>query len=128
MTNEMFEALYGDLPTDDPRAALAPGADSAVGGEPEPTEEFIRDALRLVVDPEVGLDIVTLGLVYQVSVEQGVVTVVHTLTTPGCPMEHVIGDGIETVLGATRGVRGVKRHLVFQPEWHPGMIAEEGWS
>lgn len=132
MTDEMFEALYGALPTEDPRApALA--AQPAAAARPdaaaaaEVTEEFVLDALRLVIDPEVGLDIVTLGLVYELSVEDGVVTVVHTLTTPGCPMEGVIADGIETVLGAIRGVRAVKRQLVFEPSWHPGMIREEGW-
>ncbi len=91
------------------------------------TEEFVLDALRLVIDPEVGLDIVTLGLVYELSVEDGVVTVVHTLTTPGCPMETVIADGIEAVVGAIRGVREVRRQLVFEPGWHPGMIREESW-
>ena len=134
MTNEMFEAIYGHLPTEDPRAAPVasePVQPADPGAAPvataDVTEEFVLDALRLVVDPEVGLDIVTLGLVYELSVEDGVVTVVHTLTTPGCPMERVIADGIETVLGAIRGVRAVKRRLVFEPGWHPGMITEEGW-
>lgn len=121
MTNEMFEGIYGELPTADPRATAAEPP------PPEVTEEFVLDALRLVIDPEVGLDIVTLGLVYEVSIDDGVVSVVHTLTTPGCPMEKVIGDGIETVLGAINGVRQVNRRLVFEPGWHPGMIQQEVW-
>ncbi len=124
MTNDMFEAIYGDLPTEDPRAAHR--TETAATARPV-TEAFLRDALRLVIDPEVGLDIVTMGLVYDLSVDDGVVTVVHTLTTPGCPMERVIADGIEAVLGAVKGVHAINRHLVFEPRWHPGMIKEERW-
>ena len=134
MTNDMFEAIYGELPTEGRSTSVAgepvqPAvADMAAGAvSPTVTEDFVLDALRLVVDPEVGLDIVTLGLVYELSVEDGVVTVVHTLTTPGCPMEGVIGDGIERVLGAIKGVRAVNRRLVFEPSWYPGMIREETW-
>ncbi len=87
--------------------------------------DLARQLLQSVVDPEIGLDIVTLGLVYGLEADgSGTLRVTHTLTTPGCPMEHVIGYGIETVGMAVPGVTAVERNLVFEPPWHPGMIRD----
>ncbi len=87
--------------------------------------ELALELLHSVIDPEIGLDIVTLGLVYELEAgADGTLRVTHTLTTPGCPMEHVIGYGIETVAMAVPGVTGVERNLVFEPRWHPGMIRD----
>ncbi len=83
------------------------------------------ELLQSVIDPESGLDIVTLGLVYGLEADgAGTLRVTHTLTTPGCPMEHVIGYGIEMVGMAVPGVTAVERNLVFEPSWHPGMIRD----
>ena len=87
-----------------------------------PTPDDVRSALKQVIDPEVGVDIVSLGLVYRVEVDAGTVTVTFTLTTPGCPLRTVMTSGVSATVYALPGVEHVNANLVWEPRWHPGMI------
>ena len=95
--------------------------------ESDPRLELLWHSLAGVIDPEIGLDIVSLGLVYGVTIDDDVARITHTLTTPGCPMERLITDGIRTAAAAVRGIREVETVLVWDPAWHSGMIAPNAW-
>jgi metal-sulfur cluster biosynthetic enzyme len=84
------------------------------------TPDTIRKALRAVKDPELGLNIIDLGLVYDVDVsDAGQVHVRMTLTSPGCPAGGEIIQGVKDVAGEAEGVIGVEVELVWEPYWTP---------
>jgi metal-sulfur cluster biosynthetic enzyme len=86
------------------------------------TETTILDALRQVLDPEIGMNIVDLGLIYDVTITASQVCVAMTLTSAGCPMGESIRGGAELALWNLAGVTDAQVELVFDPPWHPGMI------
>jgi metal-sulfur cluster biosynthetic enzyme len=91
-----------------------------------PTEEQVRDALRSVVDPELGINIVDLGLVYEVRIsDQGDVDIEYTLTTMGCPIGPLIEDQMQAFLAAVPGIGEVRPEMVLRPAWSPEMMSEE---
>lgn len=89
------------------------------------TEREAWGLLAGVVDPELGIDIVELGLVYAVAVDADAIAVRMTLTTAGCPLHDVIVDGVERALTRPGGPR-VDVEVVFDPPWHPGRIGTAG--
>lgn len=113
-----------DAPTAPVAGATSAGAN---GAAPSIDLDVVWDALRTVIDPEIGLDIVTLGMVFDLTVEGDALTVTFTLTTPGCPMEEHITNGILYAAGAVQGVGSVVPNLVWEPRWHPGMIQQGAW-
>ncbi|HET9439736.1 MAG TPA: metal-sulfur cluster assembly factor [Longimicrobiales bacterium] len=88
------------------------------------TSAEVHEALREVIDPEVGLDIVTMGLVYDVEVDAGHAIITHTLTTPGCPLERYITDAIRAVVYAQPGINQVTTRLVWEPRWTPAVMEQ----
>src|SRR6266851_3127389 len=89
---------------------------------PPPTEEEVKLALRKVKDPELNLNIMDLGLVYEVVVEDRLVIVNMTLTSPGCPAGPLILGDAERALRALPGVDEVAVNLVWEPYWTPERI------
>jgi metal-sulfur cluster biosynthetic enzyme len=90
-----------------------------------PSEEDVMDALSNVIDPELGLDFVELGLIYGVEVTDGNVRVTFTLTTPGCPIGPQVNEQIEEFVGELDGVKTVESDMVFTPPWSPEMMSED---
>ena len=83
-------------------------------------------ALRPVIDPELGMSIVDLGLIYAIEIDGAIVRVTATLTTPGCPLHDVMTRGIRAALAKLPGVERVDIDLTFDPPWTPDRIGALG--
>jgi metal-sulfur cluster biosynthetic enzyme len=90
-----------------------------------PTLEEIEDALSNVIDPELGLDFVELGLIYGVEVDGGNVHVTFTLTTPACPIGPQVTEQIEEFVSEIDDVEQVTSSMVFSPPWTPDKMSED---
>ncbi len=88
-------------------------------------EKKVRKVLRTVVDPELHINIVDLGLVYDVREEVGEVEVEMTLTSPGCPLAGVIDEEIKRVVKKIAGVKKVTLELIWDPPWTSEMMSDE---
>ncbi len=84
----------------------------------ELTQEAVRDALRRVLDPELGENLVDLGMVRQIDIADGQVTVSLVLTVPGCPLVGWIADEVQQAVGSLPGVKRVEVRLLDEP-WQP---------
>jgi metal-sulfur cluster biosynthetic enzyme len=100
----------------------------------EPTSSEILDALRGVVDPEMGINIVDLGLVYEAGARDGDVRVVMTMTTAACPLgESMVDEAAAVIRRRVPGVKSVSVQLVWEPAWQPSMMSaaareQLGWK
>jgi metal-sulfur cluster biosynthetic enzyme len=90
-----------------------------------PTKEEIVEALRQVEDPELGMDIVELGLMYDIEVEGPKVHVTYTLTSMGCPVGPMIQEQIEEFAAQVPGVEQVEAELTWSPPWSPEKMSED---
>jgi len=89
-------------------------------------EEKVVEMLRTVYDPEIPVDIYSLGLVYRVELsEEGALTVDMTLTAPNCPMADFIMEDVRMKLESIDGVENVTVNIVFEPEWTQDMMSDE---
>jgi len=89
------------------------------------TEAQVLEALKNVVDPELGINIVDLGLVYEVDVADGKVHVQYTLTTMGCPIGPLIEQQMQQFMASVAGVQEFSAEMVLRPPWTPEMMTEE---
>ncbi len=88
-------------------------------------EQKIRNSLKKVLDPELRINIVDLGLVYDVREENGEVEVEMTLTSPGCPLAGVIDARIKEVVGKIKGVKNITVEIIWDPPWTQEMMSDE---
>ncbi len=90
-----------------------------------PSKEEVVEALRQVEDPELGMDIVELGLFYDAEIEGPNVKVQYTLTSMGCPVGPMIQEDIERVVSQIPGVETVESELTFDPPWTPDRMSDD---
>ena len=115
----MHEEIAVDEGSD---SIVASGAESPSGG----TRHAVLEALKNVIDPELGMNIVDLGLVYDVQVhDDGGVDIEYSLTTMGCPIGPMIEDQMRSFLRGVPGVDEVRPEFVIRPPWTPEMMSDE---
>jgi metal-sulfur cluster biosynthetic enzyme len=106
-------------------AASAPESSPESFGTP-PTKEQVLEALRNVYDPELGINIVDLGLVYEVKIAaDGDIDIEYSLTTMGCPIGPMIEDQMRGFLATVPGAGEVRPEMVIRPPWSPEMMSDE---
>lgn len=89
------------------------------------TEEIVLEQIKQVIDPDVGLNIVDMGLIYGVDINDDIVDITMTLTSPGCPAAPQLLNGSQTVVQQLDGVEEVNVNVVWTPPWDPEMMSEE---
>jgi metal-sulfur cluster biosynthetic enzyme len=89
------------------------------------TEEDVREQLKEVIDPELDINIVDLGLVYEIEVEDDKADILMTLTTPGCPLHGVFDEMVRQEVGGLEGLNEIDVELTFEPRWSPDKMSDE---
>ena len=89
------------------------------------SEDDVTEALSNVIDPELGLDFVELGLVYDVDIDGATVNITFTLTTPACPIGPQVSEQMKEFVGELEGVEEVVPSMVFTPPWTPDKMSED---
>ncbi|KYK38961.1 MAG: metal-sulfur cluster assembly factor [Theionarchaea archaeon] len=89
------------------------------------TEEEVMEVLKQCYDPEIPVNVVDLGLIYNVSIEDGTVNVEMTLTAPGCPMHSLIARDVKQKLESIPGLEKANVKVVWDPPWTPDRLSEE---
>ncbi len=133
-TDTTHEAHEADTLEEQRRANEATGAEAQQDGplsdleledDGMPKSADLENALRAVIDPEIGYNIVDLGLVYEVTKpDPGEVHVLMTLTSMGCPLTEIIHQQCSVIMGAMPGVEHVDVEFTFSPPWSPAMMAD----
>jgi metal-sulfur cluster biosynthetic enzyme len=90
-----------------------------------PSVDEVEEALTNVIDPELGLDFVELGLVYEIEVDGPEVNITFTLTSPGCPIGPQVSDQMKEFVGELDGVEQVHPNMTFSPPWTPDLMSED---
>lgn len=91
----------------------------------QPTKATVEAALKTCIDPELGIDIVLLGLIYDIAITGEAVTITMTLTTPGCPLAPYFRQKIESAVRELAGANTVTIDLTFDPPWSPDRLSAE---
>jgi metal-sulfur cluster biosynthetic enzyme len=123
----MNESEIDVTPVRDESSEGQPSTPSAPAGDGAAADtEAVLEALRNVFDPELGINIVDLGLVYDVQIDaEGGVDITYSLTTMGCPIGPMIEDQMRQFLAGVQGVDEVRPEMVLRPPWSPEMMSDE---
>ncbi len=109
--------------------AIGLGRLLALDDDPAP----VMEALRGVIDPELGINLVDLGLVYDVAVSDGIAYITLTVTTPACPLGNYLEDQVRWAVLRLPGILGVEVEVVLEPRWSPALMSDAarrtlGWA
>ncbi len=89
------------------------------------SEKMVENKLREVLDPELGINIVDLGLIYKISIQASDVTILMTLTFPGCPLGGTIKKEVNEKVGSVKGIGKISLEITFNPPWDLSKISDE---
>lgn len=132
MSSETTTEARGGWPTEETDAEFEakqeqPFGDVELAGDGLPTDDALNTAMKAVIDPEIGINVVDLGLVYGYDrdPDAGKITVVMTLTSMGCPLTELLHQQVTLILARMPGVKEIDVEFTFSPPWSTDMISDE---